>query len=189
MSYDLGTFQDKASLVMKQYANYANLETETQAIATALGTDTTTHDATIKTAPVVGLQPGQASHSPFTNDLLIVINRGKAGNLSNSAMAAELQAVLPPAPPVIAPNQNFNLTLPASANQIIGAVSALGNPTSFAISAASNPNGHFAISNSGQLTVTAAGAAGIVAGNDILGVSATNAGGESPIVNVTVSAA
>jgi hypothetical protein len=101
------------------------------------------------------------------------------------AIAAHINAI--PLPPVVAAGQNFTLTLPVAANQIIGGVIASNSPTMFAIQPASNPGGWYAISASGQLTVTAAGATGIVAGNDILQVTATNAGGTSPAANVTVA--
>jgi hypothetical protein len=99
MSYDATTFQNKVNQIAAQYSRYANLATELTAIATALGSDITTRDATLQTAPVAGLKPGQITNSHFTNDILLVVNRGKGGNLSNATMATAINAARPPVPP------------------------------------------------------------------------------------------
>jgi hypothetical protein len=102
------------------------------------------------------------------------------------AMIAKINTPPPTNPPVVAPSQEFELELPTTANHVVGQVSATNNPTGFAI-ASGNPNGYFAINAIGNLSVTTAGAAGITDGNDILGITATNADGTSPAVNVTVA--
>jgi hypothetical protein len=102
MSYQERTFVFKTALVAKQYAAYktvanptppAALNAEINAIAGFLATDTTTHDTTIQTAPNVGLIPGRPQNTRLTNDLLAIVNRGKAGNLSNQTMVAVLDGI------------------------------------------------------------------------------------------------
>jgi hypothetical protein len=112
----------------------------------------------------------------------IVTTRDTNG-LETSAGAPPVGPVLP-AIPVVSP-ATFNLTLPLTANQPVGTVTASNSPTAFAITTG-NASGYFAISNAGALTVTAAGAAGIAAGTSTLGVTATNAGGTSPAATITV---
>lgn len=88
-------------------------------------------------------------------------------NLSISTIAAPAPVVTP---------VNFSLSLPATAGQIVGTVTATGSPTSWAITAG-NASGYFAISNAGIITVTSAGASGLTAGSYSLTVQATNASG------------
>jgi hypothetical protein len=93
MSYQIADFAGQILLNTKiHYAN-PNRATELNAIVTALGGDASTHDTTIENAPV-GLQPGNAANSHFTNDVLLVVNAGKGGNLTNAAMAAAITAGL-----------------------------------------------------------------------------------------------
>lgn len=91
MSYQIADFASQVALNAAIHANYANRATELNAIATALGSDTTTHDTTIQSAPVA-LMPGLPGHSRFTNDILAVVNAGKGGNLTNAQMAAAITA-------------------------------------------------------------------------------------------------
>ena len=93
MSYQIQDFAGQVLLNTKiHYAN-PNRAAELTAIATALGTDPSTHDTTIQGAPA-GLQPGNPANSHFTNDVLLVVNAGKGGNLTNAAMAAAITAGL-----------------------------------------------------------------------------------------------
>ena len=93
MSFQIADFAGQVLLNTKiHYAN-PNRAAELNAIATALGSDPSTHDTTITTAPA-GLQPGNPANSHFTNDVLAVVNAGKAGNLTNAAMAAAITAGL-----------------------------------------------------------------------------------------------
>ncbi len=62
-----------------------------QAIATALSSDTTQHDTTLATAPV-GLRPGARGATPFVKDVLLVVNAGKAGNLTTTEMSDAITA-------------------------------------------------------------------------------------------------
>lgn len=108
-----------------------NRDTELAAIAAALGSDTATHDTTIKSGPVQTLQPGHHLNSRFTNDVLLVVNQGKAGNLTTAQMAAAITADLPAQAPV-------NTVLPVvSGTGTVGQVLTTNNgtwthsPTSF----------------------------------------------------------
>ena len=93
MSYQVADFAGQVLLNTKiHYAN-PNRAAELTAIATALGSDPSTHDTTITSAPA-GLMPGAATNSRFTNDVLLVVNAGKAGNLTNAQMAAAITAGL-----------------------------------------------------------------------------------------------
>ena len=91
MSYQIADFAQQVALNARIHAAYPNVTAELTAIATALGSDVTTHDTTIKTAPA-GLMPGAPGNSRFTNDILLCVNAGKGGNLSNAAMAAAITA-------------------------------------------------------------------------------------------------
>lgn len=93
MSYQIADFASQVALNVMMHPAYPNRATELTAIATALGSDTTTHDTTIQAAPAA-LIPGQPGNSRFTNDVLLVVNAGKAGNLTNAAMAAAITAGL-----------------------------------------------------------------------------------------------
>jgi hypothetical protein len=92
VSYQIADFSSQVALNAAIHHAYPNRAAELNAIATALGSDTTTHDTTIETAPA-GLIPA-AGNSRFTNDVLLVVNAGKAGNLTNAAMAAAITAGL-----------------------------------------------------------------------------------------------
>jgi hypothetical protein len=107
MSYQIADFSSQVALNVMIHHAYPNRAAELSAIATALGTDTTARDTTIQTAPA-GLRPGNAVNSRFTNDILLVVNAGKGGNLTAAAMAAAINAGLaneiPPVnttPPVV----------------------------------------------------------------------------------------
>jgi hypothetical protein len=93
------TFAGKLNLIVGSYPFYGNTGAELQAIVAALNPDPTTCDATIQTAPR-GLRPGVNGQTPFVNEVLLLINRGKAGNLANTVMADlidnELSTILPP---------------------------------------------------------------------------------------------
>jgi hypothetical protein len=93
MSFKIADFSSQVALNAMIHHAYANRAAELTAIATALGTDTSTHDTTIQTAPLA-LKPGLPSHSRFTNDILLVVNAGKGGNLTAAAMAAAINAGL-----------------------------------------------------------------------------------------------
>lgn len=99
MGMDLDTFQSKLQNLVNQWPFYGSWDSELNVIRVALGADTTTRDATLQLPPV-GLRPGNAANTPFTNAALKLINQGKAGNLSTISMANILGAVAPPGAPV-----------------------------------------------------------------------------------------
>lgn len=98
MSYTIATFVSDLTILDGIHPRYANKAAELTAIATALSTDLTKHDKTIEAAPA-GLIAGHPVNSHFTNDVLLVVNAGKAGNLTPAAMGAAITAGIPPFPP------------------------------------------------------------------------------------------
>lgn len=75
------------------HSRYPNKVAELNAIATALSSDVTVHDKTIEAAPA-GLVAGSPLNSRFTNDVLLVVNKGKGGNLTATAMSNAITAGL-----------------------------------------------------------------------------------------------
>jgi hypothetical protein len=118
MTFQVSDFSGQVLLNTKIHHFYPNRATELNAIASALSSDATTHDTTISTAPA-GLQPGNPANSHFTNDILLVVNAGKGGNLTNTQMSNAITAGLAnEIPPV-------NTTAPA-----VTGVGAVGNTLS-----------------------------------------------------------
>ena len=113
-----------------------------------------------------------------------IVTASDANGVEASAESLSVGPILP-APPAVTAGQSFSATLPLTASQAIGTVAATGAPTAFAITSG-NASGDFSISAGGVISVTAAGATGIAAGTIVLGVTATNAGGTSPAVNVSI---
>lgn len=99
MSYHIADFTGQVKLNVGIHKWYPNKLTELQAIAAALNTDTSAHDTTLATAPA-GLRPGNRLNSRFTNDVLLVVNAGKGGNLTPAAMSAAITSgisqIVPP---------------------------------------------------------------------------------------------
>ena len=93
MTFQVSDFAGQVTLNAKIHSANPNVIAELNAIATALGTDPTLHDTTIQTAPA-GLQPGNPANSHFTNDILLVVNAGKGGNLTNTQMSNAITAGL-----------------------------------------------------------------------------------------------
>jgi hypothetical protein len=89
MAFQVADFAAQVRLNALIHNPNPNRAAELNAIATALGSDTTTHDTTMQTAPA-GLQPGNAANSKFTNDILLVVNAGKGGGLTNAQMATAI---------------------------------------------------------------------------------------------------
>jgi len=102
MSYNYASFQQQALLIgMKQVWN-PNRTAEFVAVATALASDTTKHDTTIETAPGIllpGQQAGVGSNTASSVMLADLINRGKAGGLSNSQMISAIDGIVGQAAP------------------------------------------------------------------------------------------
>ena len=100
MSYTIADFSAQVALNAQIHHAYPNVAAELGTIATALSSDTGTHDTTITTPPAA-LQPGLLSNSHFTNDVLLVVNAGKGGNLTAAAMSAAINAgIASEVPPV-----------------------------------------------------------------------------------------
>jgi hypothetical protein len=99
MTMSIQAFVADIALNSMIHRGNTNRLTELNAIASALATDPTTHDKTIETAPA-GLQSGLATNSRFQNDILAVVNIGKAGGLTpvamGNAITAGLSSFLPP---------------------------------------------------------------------------------------------
>jgi hypothetical protein len=92
MSYTVPYFQAQITRYARPYKETdPTLAANMTVMATALESDTTTHDASLQTAPGI-LQPGWAGNSKLHNDLALVINRGKASGLANADMAAAITA-------------------------------------------------------------------------------------------------
>lgn len=92
MSVAAADFQNQLLLIGRKNRAYPAMITEVQNIANALGTDTTTRDRTISLHPAP-IRVGQ-DKTPFTNEVNLLVNRGKAGNLANSVMASSLNSAL-----------------------------------------------------------------------------------------------
>jgi hypothetical protein len=98
MTYQIADFVSQLDLEVGIHKAYSNKGAELTSLASALSSDTTTHDKTIENPPPA-LQIG-LDKSRFTNDVLHLVNRGKGGNLSatqmSNAITNELSKVFPP---------------------------------------------------------------------------------------------
>jgi len=96
MSYRYSDFQGEIVITALIHRWNPALNTEIAAVATALASEVATHDMTIQT-PAAGLRLNTPSSSPqvtrLTQDLVLVVNKGRGGNLSNSQMIAALDGV------------------------------------------------------------------------------------------------
>ena len=77
---------------VSRYPVYPNVNAELSAIADALNADTTLHDATIVTPPQELTIGGDKT--PFTNNILHVINKGRGANLRSSQMGSAINSLL-----------------------------------------------------------------------------------------------
>ena len=97
--YQINDFQNQLILIGKKNRNYPSLAAELNAIASALNSDSTTHDLTIALPPAA-VKPDKKAQTAFTNEVLLLVNRGKGGNLTplamSNAITAELSKILPP---------------------------------------------------------------------------------------------
>ena len=60
---------------------YPNVKAELTLMSTAVKADLTTHSAEMETALGI-LHPGQPTNTRYQNDIALIINKGKAGNLT-----------------------------------------------------------------------------------------------------------
>jgi hypothetical protein len=102
MSVSYSQFQQEVALQVlkfRWYSTVANptppaaVNAELNAIATALASDTTTHDETIENPASAALRFGDVVNTDFTDLILYHVNKGKAGNLSNATMAQAIDGV------------------------------------------------------------------------------------------------
>lgn len=135
MSVLAADFQKQLLLVGRKNRRYPRLITELQAISAGLNADTTVHDRTIRLHPAP-VRIGR-DKTPFTNEVLKVVNKGKAGNLANATMAtiinSSLGLISPPVntvPPAIT-IQTGDGTAGATTllNSAVGTWSPTGTPT------------------------------------------------------------
>jgi hypothetical protein len=87
--------------------------------------------------------------------------------------------VTPHTAPQIVSGQVFTATMPVTTGKQIGRVLATNLPTAFLFTLG-NSNGYWAIDNTGMISVTAAGQAGLVAGDTFPKVAAANSMGQGP---------
>ncbi len=99
MSMRIQDFVSEVAINSLIHRGNPNRLTELNAIAAALATDPTTYDTTLQSAPVA-LRPGLPTNSKFTNDILAVVNIGKAGALTplamGNAITSSLSQFIPP---------------------------------------------------------------------------------------------
>jgi hypothetical protein len=93
MSYMIHDFTQQVTLVYMRNKWNPNRLTIATNLATALNPDPTTRSAEVQTA-AVGLRPGNAANNQMLNDLLLIVNRGKGGNLTPLAMSNAITAAL-----------------------------------------------------------------------------------------------
>jgi len=94
MSYKIADFSGQIQLTGMIHKWYANRAAELNAIVAALGTDATRRSTELQTGPTQVLRPGHRLNTRFTNDIMLIVNAGKGGNLLPSAMAAAITAVM-----------------------------------------------------------------------------------------------
>jgi hypothetical protein len=100
MSYKIADFTGQIYLTAGIHKWNPNRAAELNAIAAALATDPTTRSAEMQTGPTQILRPGHRLNTRFTNDIMLVVNAGKGGNLTpvamGNAITAELSKIFPP---------------------------------------------------------------------------------------------
>lgn len=94
MSYREPDFAQEIALTLQihKWKGSTAINAELATITAALAGDATTHDRTIQTPPAA-LRIG-ANQTRFTNDINLVINKGKGGNLAASQMIAAIDHVI-----------------------------------------------------------------------------------------------
>jgi hypothetical protein len=116
MSYMINDFTQQVTLVYMANKWDPNRLAIANALAAALSPDPTTYSVELQ-APVPGLMPGNASNGPMLNELLRVVNRGKAGNLTPAAMSTAITNALS----VVSPPANTAAPVVSSTSLSVGA--------------------------------------------------------------------
>jgi hypothetical protein len=94
MSVTPAFFQNEIATIAKIASNGGyNPKPELTLLATALGTDTTVHDTTIETGPGI-LNPSLSTNTKFIDRVDLIINRGKAGNVTAAQMATAISNIV-----------------------------------------------------------------------------------------------
>lgn len=182
MSFSYQGFQQEIALTALIHRFNPALNAELAAVATALATDPTTHDASIETPPAA-LKIG-AGQSRLTNDLNICVNKAKGGNLPKSSMIAAIDGVAGVlAPPGVVDTPFVSGGKPSGSVLTCTQGNWIGTPSSYAY--AWKRNGVVAVgSNSATYTTVA----GDVASSVGCIVTATNVTGSTaaPLSNQIV---
>ncbi len=99
MSYMINDFVGQLHLITGDFPTSTTRAAELNAIAAALATDPTQHDRTMEEPPA-GLRFAAVVNTPYTNQVLRLVNRGRGGNLTplamGNAITAELSKLFPP---------------------------------------------------------------------------------------------
>lgn len=93
MSYQPSDFQQEIAINTAIHKWYVNAKAELQLMSTAVKADLTKHDATVETALGI-LKPGLWTNTRYENDIALIINKGKGGNLTAAQMGAAMDAVV-----------------------------------------------------------------------------------------------
>jgi hypothetical protein len=93
MSYTPADFQAEVALNGMIHRAYPNVKAELTLMSTAVKADLTKHDTTIETALGI-LRPGLATNTRYQNDIALIINKGKGGNLTPAQMGAAMDAIV-----------------------------------------------------------------------------------------------
>ena len=93
MSYQQSDFQAEIALNGMIHHWYSNVKAELTLMSTAVKADLTKHSAEMETALGI-LHPGQPTNTRYQNDIALIINKGKAGNLTPVQMGAAMDAVV-----------------------------------------------------------------------------------------------
>jgi hypothetical protein len=95
MSVKYSDFQAWVILAVKRFPFYGTtaINNELNAISTALASDATTHSEEIENPVSTALQYGNLPNTDFTDEILYLVNKGKAGNLPNATMAQAIDGV------------------------------------------------------------------------------------------------
>ncbi|WP_028346064.1 cadherin repeat domain-containing protein [Bradyrhizobium murdochi] len=130
------------------------------------------------------LRTGTSAAPPDNNYSLTITASNSFGTSPPKSITVTVGAA-----PVVS-DQSMNLTIPAASGDPVGTVAvSAGTPTGFSITAG-NSSGYFAINNTGDITVTSAGASGITAQSYPLTVQAANAlGNDTGVVTVVAATA
>ena len=182
MSFSYQGFQQEVAITALIHRFNPALNTELAAVATALASDPTTHDASIETPPVA-LRIG-ADKSRLTNDLLHCVNKAKGGNLPKSSMIAAIDGVAGVlAPPGIVDTPFVSGAKPSGSVLTCTQGNWIGTPSSYAY--AWKRNGTVAVGTNASTYTTVAGD---VASSVGCVVTATNATGSTaaPLSNQIV---